>query len=131
MALQLRTLRTDLAAALTAAGVGDTARIYTDPPKTLTPPALVIVPDDPWLEARTIGPDGVASVRVRLLLVIAVLHRDPAAATELLEQLIVAAWGAMPQGSEVGEAARPTVETVGSAELLTTSVPVAITATTA
>ncbi len=53
-AVTLNTVRTDLATAIQAAGY----KAHRYPPATVMPPAVVIVPDDPYLEAEVIGSGG-------------------------------------------------------------------------
>lgn len=124
--MSIRDQRAALAQALAAAGVSG---VYTDPPSTVSPPCVIVAPDEPYLEPLSIGPSGEATVAVRFVLVCAVAHRDPAGALDQLEQLVVDVWHAVPQGTEIGDAGRPQLETVGPSELLTTAVPVLLRAT--
>lgn len=117
--------RQELTDALKLATVdGQPLAVYTDPPETPTPPAVALVPDDPYLEPVAIGRQLNARVRLRLTAFAAPL--DNAGALDTLEQLLVAIWSALPDGVEVGSASRPGLVLAGPTELLTATFDVAL-----
>ncbi len=126
--MNLRDVRTALAQALADGGV---AGVYTDPPGVVTPPAVIVAPDDPYLEPLTIGKEpGQTSVRVRFRLLVAVAQNDTPASLDQLERLVVDVWRALPPGTETSSAGGPSVQQVGPSEMLTTTITAAMTAAT-
>lgn len=123
----LRDVRATIATALADAGVSG---VYTDPPGQITPPCVIVAPDDPYLEPLTIGPIGESSVSVRFTLVACVRASDGPASLDALERLVVDLWRALPDGTEVGAATQPALEAVDSLSVLTSTVPIAVTAAT-
>lgn len=113
--MSARTEREALTAALRRAGIV----VYTEAPESPTPPCVVLVPDDPYIEPTTIGSRLEARVRLRLTAVAPSL--DNHGSLDTLEQLLVTVWSALPQGVEVGHASRPGLTLVGPVELLTAS----------
>jgi hypothetical protein len=92
------------------------------PPPVVIPPAIIIVPDAPYLEPATIGPRTQLRVRYRLTCCVAML--DDQAALQNLEELLLNVFAAVPPGWQVGVASAPSVETVGPSDLLTADVAV-------
>lgn len=116
----LADIREDLADAL--AGMSSTYWVSPFPPPVVTPPAIIIVPDSPYLEPATIGPREQLRVRYRLTACVAML--DDQAALINLEQLLLDLFANIPAGWQVGVASAPSVETVGPSDLLTADVAV-------
>lgn len=114
---------TDLREALATAlePVGNTFWVSPFPPPIVTPPAVIIVPDSPYLEPATIGGQ---QLRVRYRLTCCVAMLDDQAALANLEQLLIDVFASVPQGWQVGVASAPSVETVGPSDLLTADVAV-------
>jgi hypothetical protein len=120
----LSTVRTDLANALAGAGY----KVHRYPPATVVPPAVVIVPDDPYLTAEVIGSGG-NRWAVAFELIVAVAALDNEGQLIQLENITVDVVRRLPQGVALGTIQRPTVEQVGPSELLTTRIPVTVRAT--
>jgi hypothetical protein len=125
-AVTLGTIRTTLATAIAGAGY----RVHKFPPATVIPPAVVIVPDDPYLQAEVIGSGGNVW-RVNFELIVAVAALDNEGQLIQLENITVDVCRVLPRGTELGSIQRPTLEQVGPSELLTTRIPVSIRATLA
>jgi hypothetical protein len=125
-AVTLGTIRTTLANAIAGAGY----RVHKFPPATVIPPAVVIVPDDPYLQAEVIGSGGNVW-RVNFELIVAVAALDNEGQLIQLENITVDVCRVLPRGTELGSIQRPTLEQVGPSELLTTRIPVSIRATLA
>ena len=98
---------------------GIAANIYPYPPAVVSPPAIILVPDEPYLELVGIGRSE-TNVRVRIRLTCAVAQLDSQAQLDQLEQLVVAVFEALPDGATVSEASRPATTSVGPSDLLTT-----------
>jgi len=119
----VRTVREDLAAVFTDAGI----QAYAYPPQVVTPPSIVFVPDEPYLEIQTIGSGG-TRVLIRLQLIVAVQAMDNPSSLDNLEQLCIKALQLLPQGTAVEPLLRPTVESVGPSDLLTSRIPIQVSA---
>jgi hypothetical protein len=117
-------VRDELATALEGSG----HTVYAYPPPTVIPPAVVIVPAQPYLDPETIGSAG-TRFAIRFELICAVAAIDNQAQLDNLEQLTVAVIQSLPNGVAVDAIDRPTVEQVGPSNLLTTRVPVTVRAT--
>ena len=112
-------VRGTLATALTTA----LASVYTSVPETVIPPAVVIVPDSPYLETTTIGKN-VTRVKINMTVSAAVAYNSNAGALDQLEVLIITLIGLMPVGYEVGDVSRPTIISVGATNLLSADLSV-------
>jgi hypothetical protein len=117
----LASTRAALATAIQQAGY----KAHKYPPATVMPPAVVIVPDEPYLEAETIGSGG-NRWAVNYTLIVAVAPLDNEAQLIQLENITVDVCRNLPAGVELGPIQRPTLEQVGPSELLTTRIPVTV-----
>lgn len=110
----LASVRRDLADAIEKAGYN----AHEAPLATLIPPAVVIVPDAPYLEVDTIGSGGLR-VLANYELIVAVAYNDNRGSLDQLEQIIVKVLTSLPVGTVIGDVQQPTVEEVGPSSLLT------------
>jgi hypothetical protein len=117
----LGTIRKNLADALEGAGY----KVHKYPPATVIPPAVVIVPDDPYLTAEVIGSGG-NRWAVSFELIVAVAALDNEGQLIQLENITVDVVRNLPNGVSLGAIQRPTVEQVGPSELLTTRIPITV-----
>jgi hypothetical protein len=125
-AVTLSTIRTTLATAIQQAGY----RAHRYPPATVIPPAVVIVPDSPYLEAEVLSAGGNRwAVSFELVCVVAALDNEGQLIQ--LENIIVDVVRALPRGVELGPIDRPALEQVGPSELLTSRIPIVVRATLA
>lgn len=92
-----------------------TANVYWFPPEVVLPPAIVLVPDDPYIE---IVPIKRGAYRVSYQVTCAVGLIDNQSALANLEDLIVSALNSLPAGYSVGEVSAPQVVNLGQADLL-------------
>ena len=99
------------------------ASVYTSVPESVIPPAVVIVPDSPYLESTTIGRN-VTRVKINMTVSAAVAYNNNAGALDQLEVLIITLIGLMPVGYEVGDVSRPTIISVGASNLLSADLSV-------
>lgn len=117
----LATVRQSLAAAIQAAGY----RAYEAPLATVIPPAVVIVPDSPYLIANTLASGGV-TWQANYELVVAVAALDNRGSLDQLEQIVVAVCASLPRGVAFSEVQQPNIEEVGPSSLLTTRISVTV-----
>jgi hypothetical protein len=120
----LASTRTAIATAI--AGAGYKAHAY--PPPTVIPPAVVIVPDQPYLILETIGNPG-TRVAARFELIVCVAPLDNQAQLDNLERIAIDVLQVLPAGTAVGDIERPTIEQVGPSSLLTLRIPIQVRAT--
>ena len=115
----LEQVRTPLATALsTVAG-----NVYSFVPETVIPPAVVVVPDSPYLEFETINKSNIRS-KVNMTITVAVAYNSNPASLDNIEQLIMSVLAVIPTGYVVSSVERPTVSQVGASTLLIADVRV-------
>jgi hypothetical protein len=117
----LATVRQALAASIQQAGY----RAYEAPLATVVPPAVVIVPDSPYLIANTLASGGI-SWQANYELVVAVASLDNRASLDQLEQIIVKVCASLGPGVAFSEVQQPTIEEVGPSSLLTARISVTV-----
>jgi len=115
----LAQVRTPLATAL--AGVA--GNIYGFVPETVIPPAVVVVPDSPYLEFETISKTNIRA-KINMTITVAVAYNSNPASLDNIEQLIVSVLAVIPVGYIVSSVERPTVSQVGASTLLIADVRV-------
>lgn len=115
----LSSVRQPLATALgTVAG-----NVYSYVPESVIPPAIVVVPDSPYLEFETINKSTIHA-KINFTVSVAVAYNSNPAALDNIEQLIMSVLAVIPSGYEVGSVERPTVSQVGASTLLIADVRV-------
>ena len=117
----LATVRQDLATAIAGAGY----KAHEAPLATVIPPAVVIVPDDPYLEVDTLAAGGL-SWQANYELIVCVTYLDNRGSLRELEHIIVDVAMNLPRGCELDSVQQPTVEEVGPSSLLTARIGVSI-----
>ena len=121
MTTTLATIRTGIATAIEGAGY----RTHAQPLATVIPPAVVIVPDDPYLEANTLSSGGLLW-QLNLELIVCVAYLDPQGSLRQLEDIIIKVASVLPRGTEVTTVGQPSVEDVGPSSLLVARMPIAV-----
>ena len=115
----LSQVRDPLATALsTVAG-----NIYSFVPETVIPPAVVVVPDSPYLELETINKSTIHT-KINFTISVAVAYNSNPASLDNIEQLIMSVLAVIPTGYVVSSVERPTVSQVGASTLLIADVRV-------
>ena len=115
----LEQIRTPLATALsTVAG-----NVYAWVPESIIPPAIVCVPDSPYLEFETISKTNIRA-KINMTITVAVAYNSNPASLDNIEQLIVSVLAVIPVGYIVSSVDRPTVSQVGASTLLIADVRV-------
>jgi len=115
----LEQIRTPLATALS----GVLGNVYSFVPETVIPPAVVVVPDSPYLEFETISKSNIRA-KVNFTISVAVAYNSNPASLDNIEQLIISVLAVIPGGYIVSSVERPTVTTVGASTLLIADVRV-------
>ena len=109
----LSQIRTPLATAL--AGVA--GNVYSFVPESVIPPAVVVVPDSPYLELETINKSTIHT-KINFTISVAVAYNSNPASLDNIEQLIMSVLAVIPSGYVVSSVERPTVSQVGASTLL-------------
>jgi hypothetical protein len=117
----LASIRAAFATAIKQAGY----QAYAQPLATVTPPGVVIVPGEPYLEANTLASGGTIW-QLNLTLIVVVPYLDNQAALRNLEDIVVKVCANLPKGTSFDIVQQPTVEEVGPSSLLTCRIPVSI-----
>ena len=115
----LEQIRTPLATALS----GVLGNVYSFVPETVIPPAVVVVPDSPYLEFETISKSNIRA-KINFTISVAVAYNSNPASLDNIEQLVISVLAVIPGGYIVSSVERPTVTTVGASTLLIADVRV-------
>jgi len=115
----LQQIRTPLATALSSVA----GNVYAFVPETVIPPAVVVVPDSPYLEFETINKSNIRA-KVNFTISVAVAYNSNPASLDNIEQLVISVLAVIPNGYIVGSVERPTVTQVGASTLLIADVRV-------
>ena len=118
----LSAVRQPLATAL----AGVSANVFSYVPESVPVPAVVVVPDSPYLEFDTIGvlSSTTFSCKVNFTISCCVAYSSNPASLDNIEQLIISVVAAIPAGYEINEVQRPTVTQVGASNLLVADISV-------
>ena len=115
----LSSTRQPLATALASVA----GNVYSFVPETVIPPAVVVVPDSPYLELETINKSTIHT-KINFTISIAVAYNSNPASLDNIEQLIMSVLAVIPAGYIVSSVERPTVSQVGASTLLIADVRV-------
>ena len=119
-------ISTDVRGAIKTALAGVTANVYDTVPEAPIVPAVVIVPDSPYMELETIGR---ANVRVNLNYTITacVAYFSNAASLDNLEKLVISILSALSASKyELSTVERPSVTQVGTTTLLVSDIRLSV-----
>ena len=120
-ATTLATIRTSLAAAVQAAGY----KTHAQPLATVIPPAVIIVPDEPYLEANTLASGGLLW-QLNLTLIVVVAYLDPIGSLRQLEDIVVKVAQRLPKGTTFDTVGQPSIDDVGPSSLLTARMDISV-----
>lgn len=115
----LSSVRTPLATAL----AGVSANVFSYVPESVPVPAVVVVPDSPYMEFDTIGKN-TFRCKLNYTITCCVAYNSNPASLDNIEQLITSVVAVIPTGYEVEVVDRPTVTTVGASNLLVADIRV-------
>jgi hypothetical protein len=110
-------------AALANAFSALSANIYPSVPESPIPPAIVVVPDSPYMEIVLIG-KAKTQVKLNFAITAIVASNSNAGSLDNLEKLIMGILAAMPAGYVVGVVEKPTVLEVGPSPMLVADINV-------
>ena len=116
----------DIRGAIKTALAGVTANVYDSVPEAPIVPAVVIVPDSPYMELETIGR---ANVRVKLNYTITacVAYFSNAASLDNLEKLVISILSALSASKyELSTVEQPSVTQVGTTNLLVSDIRLSV-----
>lgn len=100
-----------------------TANVFSSVPESPIPPAIVIVPNSPYMEIALIN-DATTKVKLNFAITVMVQYNSNAAALDNLEQLLIGVLAAMPAGYIVGNVEKPTVLEIGASPVLAADINV-------
>ena len=115
----LSSVRQPLATSL----AGVTANVFSYVPEQIPAPAVVVVPDSPYMEFETIG-KSTFRAKLNYTITCCVAYNSNPASLDNIEQLITSVVTAIPTGYEVAAVERPTVSQVGASNLLVADIRV-------
>lgn len=113
----------DTRAALANAFSALSANVYASVPEAPIPPAIVVVPDSPYMEVVLIGKSS-TKVKINFAISAIVASNSNAGSLDNLEKLIIGILAAMPAGYVVGVIEKPTVLEVGQSPMLVADINV-------
>jgi len=113
----------DTRAALANAFSALSANVYASVPESPIPPAIVVVPDSPYMEVVLIGKSS-TKVKINFAISAIVASNSNAGSLDNLEKLIIGILAAMPVGYVVGVIEKPTVLEVGQSPMLVADINV-------
>jgi hypothetical protein len=99
------------------------ANVYGSVPESPIPPAIVVVPNSPYMEIVLIN-DSTTKVKVNFAITAIVASNSNAGSLDNLEKLIIGILAAMPAGYVVGQVEKPTVLEVGQSPMLVADINV-------
>ena len=113
----------DTRAALATALATSLATVYESVPEAPIPPAIVIVPNSPYMEMALIN-DTTVKVKINFAITAIVANNSNAGSLANLEALIMVILAAIPAGYIVGDVEKPTVLVVGTSPMLVADINV-------
>jgi hypothetical protein len=116
-------IETDVRGAMATALASVTANVYNHVPEAIIAPAVVIVPDSPYMELNLINKSTI-KVMLNYTVTVAVAYNSNPGSLDNLEKLIMEILAAIPAGWSIGTVERPTVTQVGASNLLVADIRV-------
>jgi len=102
---------------------GVAASVYNHVPEAPIPPAVVIVPDSPYLDMEVIN-SSTFKCKVNLVISCIVAYNSNPGSLDNLEKLIISAIQAIPSGWIVEQADQPRVTEIGASAMLVSDIRV-------
>jgi hypothetical protein len=120
------TIAADVRGALKTALAACTANIYDSVPEAPIVPAIVIVPDSPYMELELIG-KSTTRVKLNYTITACVAYFSNASALDNLEQLVISILGELDASKyELSTVERPSVTEVGTTTLLVSDIRLSV-----
>lgn len=119
-------IATDIRGAIKTALAGVTANVYDTVPEAPIVPAVMVIPDSPYMEIETIGKSPVR-VNLNYTITAAVAYFSNPASLDNLEKLIISILGALNASKyELSTVERPSVTQVGTTNLLVSDIRLSV-----
>ena len=120
------TISGDVRGAIKTALAGVTANVYDTVPEAPIVPAVMVVPDSPYMELESIGRSNVR-VKLNYTITAAVAYLSNAASLDNLEKLVISILGALSASKyELSTVDRPAITQVGNGNLLVSDIRLSI-----
>lgn len=120
------TISGDVRGAIKTALAAVTANVYDSVPEAPIVPAVVIVPDSPYMELELIG-KSTTRVKLNYTITAAVAYLSNAASLDNLEKLVISILGALSGSKyELSTVERPTITQVGVTNLLVSDIRLSV-----
>jgi len=120
------TIATNVRGVIKTALAACTANIYDSVPEAPIVPAIVIVPDSPYMELELIG-KSTTRVKLNYTITACVAYFSNAAALDNLEQLVISILGELDASKyELSTVERPSVTEVGTTTLLVSDIRLSV-----
>ena len=119
------TIQSTVRAALQTSLAAVAANVYDHVPEALIPPAIVIVPDNPYLEPTSLG-GATKRIQCNFLVTLCVAYNSNPGSLDNLEQLAISTMNALPSGYTygIGNLSKPRVETINTTTMLVADIQV-------
>ena len=119
-------IQDDVRGAIKTALAGVAANVYDIVPEAPIVPAVVIVPDSPYMELETVG-RSVVRVKLNYTVTACVAYFSNAASLDNLEKLTISILGALSASKyELSTVERPSVTQVGTTNLLVSDIRLSV-----
>ena len=116
----------DIRGAIKTALAGVTANVYDHTPEAPIVPAVVIVPDSPYMELELIG-KSTTRVKLNYTITAAVAYLSNPASLDNLEKLVISILGALSGSKyELSTVERPSITQVGVTNLLVSDIRLSV-----
>ena len=120
------TISGDVRGGIKTALAGVTANVYDHVPESPIVPAVVVVPDSPYMELESIGKSNVR-VNLNYTITACVAYLSNPASLDNLEKLVISILGALSASKyELSTVERPTVTQVGTTNLLVSDIRLSV-----
>jgi hypothetical protein len=120
------TISGDIRGTIKTALAGVTANVYDHVPEAPIVPAVVIVPDSPYMEIELIG-KSTTRVKLNYTVTACVAYLSNPASLDNLEKLIISILGALNNSKyELSVVERPTITQVGTTNLLVSDIRLSV-----
>ena len=119
-------ISSDVRGAIKTALASVTANVYDHVPESVIVPAVVVVPDSPYMELELIGKN-TTRVKLNYTVSAAVAYLSNPASLDNLEKLVISILGALSGSKyELSTVERPTVTQVGTTNLLVSDIRLSV-----
>lgn len=119
-------ISSDVRGAIKTALAGVTANVYDTVPEAPIVPAVMVIPDSPYMELESIGRSNVR-VKLNYTITAAVAYLSNPASLDNLEKLVISILGALSASKyELSTVERPSVTQVGTTNLLVSDIRLSV-----